>query len=474
MKVFYISLALPLLILLLAEPASSNFFSRILKVGSDDTKSNKKPAPSGATKNMGSEAQVGSVITFEDGVPLAALANNNRIPLVGIGVGNMEHNRIAGMVAAAIQPNKKSRLIDTARASQNEHLVADGIVRGVEKLNPTEPLEVHVVTKLWYTHLGYERSKVAVQETMEAFQAAIEHPKVNLKIHYLIHWPKCYDNIPWMNCKEDELQTPEKIRNAGPDPTQNPNAWKESWKLLEDVYLSEQYPIASIGVSNFHLHELEVLTSFARIHPHVLQISLWSILYDAMLIEYCHKHRIHVQGYNILSSTVARPEHAPKAFRHIQKVAQDISKEVNFDLTPAQVILSWLIQHGVSVVPRTTKVDRLEADSGVVLSQVPAFNDHQVEMIAHAVEAYLSGQDLEQDLHVTVTFHAVNRDIFVYWMGHDGNEVQVQYLQQGESYEETTYPNHTFRIYNALDKDQFFDHVVDADFGEHKHVHVEL
>lgn len=461
------------LMLLDVNVAQANFFSRLVKFGNDN---DKKPAPSGATAVRGPEAQVGSIISFENGVPMVHLANNNKLPLVGFGVGNLQHDLIPPMVAEALQEDKKSRLIDTAHASDNEFLVSTGIIRGVNRLNlkEGEKVEVHVVTKVWYTHLGYERTKLSVQESLHELKPVLENDKVDLRLHILLHWPRCFDNIPWMNCERDEEDLPQYVKDTGPDPRQDPDAWKESWKALEDMYLSDDYPISSIGVSNFHLNDIEMMESFARIHPHILQVNVWALLYDSALIDYCHKHRVHVQVYNSMHGTMMQPADAPRAYHHIQKVAYELSKQTGREITPAQVLLAWLIQHGVSVIPRTSRMERLEENSALSVSQIPALTDHQVETIAHAVEAYLSGDDLEKDIHVSVSFHAVNNDIYVYWLDHTGDELRIAFVEKGDTFHESTYPNHKFRTYLASNRDVFADHEVTANFGDRADFHVEL
>lgn len=455
-------------------PVSADFFSRAFN-SLTGKKEDGSAAPTGASGSLGSEAQVGSIIKFENGVPYAKLVNNNKIPLVGYGVGNLQHHLIKGMVSSALQDNKKIMLIDTARASSNEDLVAAGIVKGVEKIG--KKTEVHVVTKVWYTHLGYERTKISVKESVESLKAAIDNDMVDLKLHVLLHWPRCYAEIPWMNCEQEEADLPAEVKAAGPDPSKNPDAWKESWKALEDLYLSDEYPIASIGLSNFHLSEIEETATFARIHPHLIQVNLWSLLYDSHLVDYCHQRRIHVQVYNAMHGTVSQPDTAPKAFHHVQKVAHDLSDELGEALTPAQVILAWLIQHGISVIPRTSNVVRLEENSAVSLSNIPALSDQQVETIAHAIEAFMSGDDFEKDIHVSVTFHSVSKDVMLYWMGDKGDEsseVHVTLIRKGESFEETTYPGHKFRAYDAANKDFYKEHEITAKFGTHSEIHVEL
>lgn len=454
---------------------NAGWFSRVFAPPGDSNEPDPADAaPSKANSSVGSAAQIGSAITIDDGLPFATLANNNKIPLVGYGVGNLQTDLVPGMVMSAMQDDKKTRLFDTAHASGNEALVAKGINKGIAKLNRDNRVEVHVVTKVWYTHLGYERTRLSVEQSLKELQPALENDQADVKLHILIHWPRCQDAIPWMDCRREEDELPEEVKQAGPDPSDDPDAWKESWKYLEDLYLSDKHPIASIGISNFHLDEIEVMEDFSRIHPHVLQVNVWSLLYDSHLVEYCHKHRIHIQAYNAMHGTVSQPERAPRAFHHIQKVAGEISAEMKEELTPAQVILAWLVQHGISVIPRTSNVIRLEENSAVVLSQIPVFSDHQVETIAHSVEAYLSGDDLEKDIHVSVTFHVVSKDIVIYWLGHDGDETRIGHLKVGETFTDTTYPNHTFRMYDAQNKDYWVDHVVDANFGDHKHIHVEL
>jgi len=473
-------LLVSILLLTWSVPTGANFFSRLLKRNTDDSGS-AKPAPASAATSMGSRGEVGGLISFEDGIPLAHLANNNRIPLVGLGSGNLQRNAIPRMIAEAIQEDKRTRLIDASHGSRNEALVALGISEGVRQLNSKQQdgnkkVEVHVVTKVWYTHLGYERTKRSVEDSLAAFKPALENENIDLKLHVLLHWPRCYDKIPWMNCEEEELKLADHIRELGPNPSKDPeNAWKESWRSLEDLYSSDEHPIASIGVANFHLHDIELMDTFARIHPHILQVNLWSLIYDPLLVEYCHKHKIHVQAFNALHSTVRKPETAPHAFHHLQKIAIDLSSKMNEDVTAAQIILAWLIQHGVSVIPGTTKLEHLKDNSAVALSNFPGYTDHEVETVAHAVEAFLSGNDMDEDIHVTVTFHADTQDMVLYWMGHnDGEETRVKLLRKGETFNDTTYPNHKFRSYLASNKDIYVEHEIDANFGEHKHIHVDL
>jgi hypothetical protein len=225
-------------------------------------------------------------------------------------------------------------------------------------------------------------------------------------------------------------------------------------------------PIASIGVANFHLSDLQEMDTFARIHPHMLQMSVWSLLYDPFLVDYCTRKDIHVQVYDAIEQVLVDPNHAPNAHHHLLKVANDLSEGRPEEVTVAQVILSWLIQHGVSVIPGTARLSELQENSAIALAAIPTLNQVQIETVAHALEAFLSGDDLEEDIHAHVTFTAMTKDAMLYWQKPDGGESKIAFIAKGQSFNETTYPNHKFRVYDARNKDNWVDYTVQARFGE--------
>jgi diketogulonate reductase-like aldo/keto reductase len=211
-------------------------------------------------------------------VPTATLADGSTFPLVGLGVGNLQHELIAENIESAMASDKQTWVFDTAHASKNEHLVKAGIVNGFAgyKTRSGSSKQVHVITKVWYTHLGYERTKLSVKESLEA----LNHP--NIKVHMLLHWPRCDDSIPWMHCEQEEKELPPEVQKAGPPPyLDKDTAFLESWRALEDIYLGKVTlgrglpKLASIGVSNFNLEELQAIESREnhRVTPMILQVS---------------------------------------------------------------------------------------------------------------------------------------------------------------------------------------------------------
>lgn len=109
----------------------------------------------------------------------AHLSNTYELPLVGFGIGNLQHDRIHLAVEEAVKQGVQ--LIDTAAASKNEHLLAKAL-GGVSGGG-----DVQVLTKVWYTHLGYERTLLSVKESAEKLGKT---PEI-----VILHWPRCNDNI---------------------------------------------------------------------------------------------------------------------------------------------------------------------------------------------------------------------------------------------------------------------------------------
>lgn len=418
-----------------------------------------------------------------DDIPNSKLTSGEEIPLVGLGVGNMIPAVIPAIVGHALQSDKKIRLFDTSNASKNEKLLAQGIVEGIENIEKSsddEKVEVHVVTKVWYTHLGFERTILAVNESIEALKPALEHPNVKLQLHVMINWPRCYDGIPWMNCEQEENDLPEEVRQAGPAPhLDKSNAWKGSWKALETLFKDKESPVKSIGVSNFQLRELETLTRMASVQPHMVETNMWSLLYDPLLIDFCHKRSIHLTAFHLMEGIVRKAEEAPFAYHHLLVVANELSKDMkangdlvdNEELTAAQVVLAWLVQHSVSVIPRTTDLAHLRENSAVSLAKIPSMTDAQVQKVAHSVEALISGEDVPEDAFLKLTFHAKTKDIYLYWHDHEyGGEIQVAKILKGTTFEESTHPGHIFRIYESEDKQNMEVFTVEGNYGDHRNI----
>jgi diketogulonate reductase-like aldo/keto reductase len=395
------------------------------------------------------------------------------MPLVGL---EADHLKVSDVADAFRSENGGIRLFDTSHVAGNEHVVAQGIVDGVKLLKDTKnlqgPVEVHVVTKIWYTHLGYNRTKHSIQETFDAFSEALNDPGINLKIHAMLHWPRCYEGIEWMNCEHEESQLSDHVKRLGPAPhLDSDEAWKESWRALEDLYTSgkENLRLASVGIANFNHKDLVNLMRSARVAPQLVHMSTWSLLHDPYAVDLCNKHGAHIQVSDMMHSVVAPAvgKNLPNAGSHMQKVAYELSSGSSDSFSISQVVAKWLNQFGISVLQQ-------EADFSI--DEVPDLSEeHQFEL-GSAIEAVLSQNDLEDDAFVKVKFHAQDQDMVLFYFPgpEEEDEVMISYIRKGSFYEESTHPNHPFRVYSAVDPYTHFDYKVDATYGESQDVYVTL
>jgi len=336
---------------------------------------------------------------------------------------------------------------------------------------------------------------MAVDEVLESFDEAIKDPNVDLKITLLLHWPQCYDSIPWMNCVEEEEQLPDRVKSVGPPPHLDSDAWKGSWRALEEVYETHQSArnnkndsqasvVASIGISNFDYRTLTTLLETCRITPHLAQINVWSLMNERPLIELFDQNKVHLQVYNVMNGVTSHLFDNPKAHHHILMVGNQLKRaaiDENSEDTVleqvlfTQVILTWLVQFGISVIPRTSDFEHLTGNSAVSLSRIPSLNPEQVETAGKAMAAIINNQDLEKDVLLQVRFHAKESDMFLYWVPEEGDsERQLAFIEKGSSYEESTHPGHTFKLYHAYDPDQFETFSIRGHYGETQDIHVEL
>jgi len=127
-----------------------------------------------------------------------------------------------------------------------------------------------------------------------------------------------------------------------------------------------------IGVSNFSAKKLRDLLPHCKIKPEVNQVELHPLLQQPELVEYCASQGIHMTAYSPLGSS-DRPDFvkAPDAPVLLDNpVIRSIAD--GRGCTPAQVLLAWHVQRGISAIPKSVTPSRLRenlAAAEIELSQ---------------------------------------------------------------------------------------------------------
>ena len=113
----------------------------------------------------------------------------------------------------------------------------------------------------------------------------------------------------------------------------------------------------SIGVSNFNIEQLQNVLNNCEIKPVCNQFEVNPLFQNNELVEFCQKNNIVVVGYAPLGA----PDRAwlksedPIPLQH--PLVLDLAKKHN--KSPAQVILKWLLQRNIVVIPKSVNPKRL-------------------------------------------------------------------------------------------------------------------
>jgi diketogulonate reductase-like aldo/keto reductase len=235
-------------------------------------------------------------------IPNTSLNDDNTIPVLGIGTGELSEAEAEHAVSAALEIGV--RLIDTATAYGNEAAVGRAIAAsGIPRA------EIFVTTKLATEDQGYQASQ-------DALKASLERLGMEYVDLYLIHWP------------------------AG-----NPSKYVDSFGgLMKQKELGNS---KSIGVANFTPDDLSNIMDLAFFVPAVNQIELHPLLNQSALRAFHAEHDILTQAYGPLG--VGKLLENPT----VTSVADAYGK------TPAQVLIRWNVQLGNSVVYRSSKAERI-------------------------------------------------------------------------------------------------------------------
>ena len=436
------------------------------------------------------------------------LSNGVDIPLLGTGVGNLEHDKLSTVILRAYKLSSFTSshlLVDTARASKNEKIIAQ-VLSKADGNHPNskrrlggkmhQPI-INVVTKVWYTHLGYRRTKISVIESLTDLAPDEKLSDACFHVHILLHWPKCDDNIPWMNCAAEEEALPNYVKEAGPPPhLQKDTAWKESWKALEDVYVEHRrhkgplkVKVVSIGVSNFKQQEMNELIQMARIKPHIYQGNIWSLILDPDLMILLNDNQIMFQVYNTVNGILSQADRVPNAFQQLLELAnthfaietfRDREKET---MAVIKVVMAWLVSNGVSVIPRSSSEQHQIANSPSSLIPITkrmrelANKLDLKNLIESPMLALLIGEDLERKENTAGVrarfFNHFPVPITLFWVSHNNELKKAGVVKPGESHSIMTFPGHTF-IASHKEKAIEQRYTITAQHGDTEKFHMEL
>lgn len=224
------------------------------------------------------------------------LNNGIKMPLVGFGTFKLGGETCTEAVTAAIKSGY--RMIDTAEAYGNEKAVGDGI-----KQSGIDRKELFLVTKVNFK--SYENAEQTVMQSL-----------ANLQTNYIdllfLHWP--FAN------------------------------YYAAWRALEKLYAERK--VRAIGVSNFEPDRLLDLIAYNKIVPAVNQIEMNLYCQRSVERSWMDKKQVAHMAYAPLGQGNRNEMFAEPV---VMALAEKYRK------TPAQILLRFLTQKGIAVIPRSAQ-----------------------------------------------------------------------------------------------------------------------
>lgn len=275
------------------------------------------------------------------------LNNGVEMPILGFGVYQIpDYNECKKSVLQALEAGY--RLIDTASAYQNEKAVGDAI-----KESGIDRKELFITTKLWITETGYEKTKKSFEESMEKLQ-------LDYLDLYLIHQPF--------------------------------GDYYGSWRAMEE--LNENKKIRAIGISNFYPDRFVDLAENSKIKPAVNQIEthpLFQREYDDKIMK---EYGTQIESWGPFAEGKNNMFNNP--------IISEIGKKHN--KSAAQVILRWLIQRNVVVIPKSVRKERIIENFNVFDFELSEDDMNKIKSMDMGKSLFFSHRDVET-VKLLINYH---------------------------------------------------------------------
>lgn len=224
--------------------------------------------------------------------------------MVGLGTWQLTGRRGYDAMHYAIDAGY--RHLDTATMYRNEAQVGQAV-----RDSGLPRQDVFVTTKLPPERAGRER------ETIAASLRALGLDYVDL---WLVHWP--------------------------PGNRASPKVWEQLLAIRSEGLVRE------VGVSNYSISQLDALMAATGEAPAVNQIPWSPRRHDSRTLAEHRQRGVVVEGYSPFKGTSLHS-------RVLVEVA------AAHDVTPAQVVLRWHLQHAIVVIPKSATQERIRTNLDV-------------------------------------------------------------------------------------------------------------
>ncbi|QLI04614.1 aldo/keto reductase [Candidatus Campylobacter infans] len=238
------------------------------------------------------------------------LNNGVKMPILGYGTYQIPNSEAQRCVEDALSVGY--RLIDTAQAYANEQAIGEALKSAMK--GGIKRDELFIETKLWISHTNEK-------DAFKAFETSLKKLGLDYIDLYVIHQPY--------------------------------NDTYGAWRAMSKLY--KEGKIRAIGVSNFYADKITDFCAFNDIKPAVNQIELHPFFQKVGEQKINNDLSITVQSW----ASFAEGQNGIFKNELLSQIGKKYGK------TPAQVILRWLIERNVIVIPKTTSIERMRENFAV-------------------------------------------------------------------------------------------------------------
>lgn len=269
------------------------------------------------------------------------------MPTVGLGTWQAKPEEIETVVTTALDAGY--RHIDTAFNYNNEEAIGKVLKKWFTKDGKREDL--FITSKL--PHYGNRPSDVEKYIKLSLDKLGLDYLDM-----YLIHMPFAF-KLDETTCAPAIHKDGSYVLDFDTDPV---SVWKEMEEQVRKGHTK------SIGLSNFNEKQVLSIWENAQIKPSNLQVELHAYLQQNSLRQLCQKHNIIITAYSPLASPGAKVHFQTKYNVNVEEfpdllghpIVQQLSTE--YKQSAAQILLRYLLQLGVVVIPKSASPERIKAN----------------------------------------------------------------------------------------------------------------
>jgi diketogulonate reductase-like aldo/keto reductase len=264
------------------------------------------------------------------------LNNGVKMPILGFGVYQIpDAAECEKSVLTALETGYRS--IDTAAAYKNEEAVGNAV-----KKSDINRKDLFITTKLWVSNAGYEKAK-------EGFEESLNKLQLDYLDLYLIHQP--YGDV------------------------------HGSWRAMEELY--ESGKIRAIGISNFQPDRVMDIIVFNKVVPAVNQIETHPFHQQIETQQFLQENKVQQESWGPFA------EGKNNLFKN--ELLAAIGKKHNKSI--AQVVLRWMIQRDIVVIPKSVTKERVVENFNVFDFELAEDDMALIKMLDEKASVFFDHRD---------------------------------------------------------------------------------